>query len=142
VDEILSRLAGAFTGFHSGAVFRLTNGQVWQQRRYKYKYKCKYRPRVRIYGEQGKRLMEFDCMNEPIEVVRANILEDGAIISDFNGFDGSSRFKFESGRIWEQAEYKYSYHYAYRPHAIVVDGVHGVMLHVEGMNEGVRVGRV
>jgi hypothetical protein len=76
---------------------------------------------------------------KPIEVVRANVLEEGAIVSDFNGFDGSSRFKFESGRVWQQAEYKYSYHYAFRPRAIVVDGVNGVELQVEGMSEKVRV---
>jgi hypothetical protein len=67
-------------------------------------------------------------MNEPIEVVRANILEDGVIVSEFNGFDGSSRFGFASGYVWEQAEYKYSHHYAHRPHAIVVDGVNGIEL--------------
>jgi hypothetical protein len=142
MNEIQSRIAGAFTGYHSGAVFRLINGQVWQQRRYKYKYKYKYRPRVRIYSQQGKRWMEFDCMNEPIEVVKATILEEGAIISDFNGFDGNSRFQFESGHVWEQAEYKYSYHYAYRPRAIIVDGIDGVVLHVEGMNDCVRVKRL
>ena len=43
-------------------------------------------------------------MNEPIEVVRANVLEDGAIVSDFNGFDDSSRFEFESGRVWEPSD--------------------------------------
>jgi hypothetical protein len=69
------------------------------------------------------------------------VLEEGAIISDFNGFDGSARVQLDSGRVWEQAEYKYSYHYAYRPRAIIVDGVNGITLHVEGMNEGVRVRR-
>lgn len=141
MSEIHGRLEGAFTGFHGGAVFRLTNGQVWQQRRYKYKYKYKYRPQVRIYEDHGRRLMEFDCMDEPIEVVRASIVEEGIIVSDFNGFDGSSRFEFESGRVWEQAEYKYSYHYAYRPCAIVVDGIEGVVLYVDGLNEHVRVRR-
>jgi len=29
------RIEGSFTGFHGGAVFRLTNGQVWQQARYR-----------------------------------------------------------------------------------------------------------
>jgi hypothetical protein len=90
------RVVAAFTGYHSGAVFRLTNGQVWQQRRYKYKYNYKYRPRVRIYAEEGKRLMEIDCMDEPIEVVRATVLDEGAIFSDFNGFDGSSRFSLRA----------------------------------------------
>ena len=80
-------------------------------------------------------------MDEPISVVRVNVLEEGTIISEFNGFDGSSRFQFQSGRVWEQAEYKYSYHYAYRPEALVIDGVDGVVLQVEGMNEQVRVRR-
>lgn len=136
-----SQLAGAFTGYHGGATFRLTNGQIWQQRRYKYKYKYKYRPHVTIYKEQGLHMMTFDCMDEPIEVARVNVLEDGVIVSDFDGFDGSSRFEFDSGRAWKQAEYKYSYHYAYRPRAIVLDGINGVVLQVEGMNEVVRVRR-
>lgn len=141
MNEIRSQLAGAFTGYHSGAIFRLANGQIWQQRRYKYKYKYKYRPHVRLYKERGHFMMGFDCMDQPIEVVRVNILEDGVIVSDFEGFDGDTRFEFESGRVWEQAEYKYSYHYAYRPHAIVVDGINGVELQVEGMNDAVRVRR-
>jgi len=101
MNETHSRLHGAFTGYHDGAVFRLGNGQVWQQCRYRYEYKYKYRPHVTIYeGQDGQTIMAFDCMDEPIEVVRINILEDGVIVSDFNGFDGSSRFAFESGRVW------------------------------------------
>ena len=101
MTEIRSQLVGAFNGYNDGAIFRLANGQVWQQRRYNYKYKYKYRPKARIYQAQGRWLMEFDCMDEPIEVVRVNIVEEGTIVSDFNGFDGSSRFQFQSGRAWE-----------------------------------------
>ena len=139
MSEIRSQIAGSFTGYNGGAIFRLTNGQVWQQRRYKYKYKYHYRPRVRIYQNQGRWLMECDCMDEPIEVVRADILEQGTIVSDFDGFRGKSRFEFQSGRVWEQAEYKYSYHYAYRPQGVVISGVNGVELHVDGMSEQVAV---
>jgi hypothetical protein len=60
---------------------------------------------VRLYHDQSRWFMELDCMNEPIEVVRENILEDGVIISEFNGFDRSSRFAFASGCVWEQTEY-------------------------------------
>lgn len=135
------KLAGAFTGFNDGAIFKLTNGQVWQQRRYRYKYKYKYRPGVKLYQQGSAWFMLFDCMDEPIEVVRATILEEGTIVSDFNGFDGGARFEFASGRVWEQVEHKYSYHYAYRPSAMVVQGVNGVVLHVEGMADQVAVRR-
>ncbi len=139
--ETVSQISGAFTGYRSGAIFRLTNGQTWQQRHYKYQYRYSYRPEVRIYSDQGRWFAQFDCMDEPIEVVRVNVLEEGAITSDFNGFDGRSEFEFESGRIWKQAEYKYSYHYAYRPRALVVDGVDGIILQVDGMSDSVRVQR-
>jgi hypothetical protein len=137
MSDVRSQLVGAFTGYNDGAIFRLANGQTWQQRRYKYKYQ--YRPQVRIYQDQNRWLAEFDCMDEPIEVVRVHVVEEGTIVSDFNGFDGNSRFEFESGRVWAQAEYRYSYHYAFRPRALVVDGVNGVVLQVEGMSEYVRV---
>jgi hypothetical protein len=142
MSEIRSRIAGSFTGYSGGAVFRLENGQVWQQKRYKYKYKYKYRPSVRVYKDSSNYFMEVDCMSERIEVLRARVVEDGAIVSDFSGFDGSSKFQFENGRIWQQAEYKYSYHYAYRPHGIVVDGINGLELSVDGMSDTVRVSRL
>src|ERR1700722_14725076 len=117
MSEIRGQLVGAFRGYNGGAIFKLTNGQVWQQLRYKYKYKYKYRPKERLYQGHGPWLMEFDCMEEPIEVVRVNVLEEGTIVSDFHGFNANSRFEFQSGRVWQQDEYKYSCHYAkqYQP---------------------------
>lgn len=41
-----------------------------------------------------------------------------------NDFDGSFRFEFASGCVWEQTEYKYSYHSTMD--AIVVDGGNGI----------------
>jgi hypothetical protein len=141
MNEISSEVAGAFTGYNSGAVFRLVNGQVWQQRLYKYQYKYHYRPRVRIYQDGAQWYAEFDCMNEPIEVVRASIREEGTIVSEFKGFHGDAHFEFQNGRVWVQAEYKYNYHYAYRPQALIIDGVAGTVLQVEGMSDHVRVRR-
>ena len=139
MTEIHSQVVGAFRGFNREAVFRLVNGQTWQQRRYKYSYHYKYRPHVRIYKDGGSWFADFDCMDELIEVVRVRMLEEGTIVSDFKGFSGNARFEVQSGRAWEQAEYKYSYHYAYRPSAVVVQGIGGSVLHVEGMADSVRV---
>lgn len=141
MTEIRSQLQGEFTGYHDGAVFRLSNGQFWQQRRYKYKYSYKYRPRVRICPANGTWMAENDCMDEAIEVVRADIVDEGSITSDFKGFHSSARFTLNSGRVWEQAEANHSYRYAHRPHAIVVNGINGLALHVEGMSDHVRVRR-
>ena len=70
MGDVRSQIEGEFTGYNGGAVFKLTNGQVWQQRKYKYKYKYKYRPKVRIFKNSGHTFMEFDCMDEPVEVIR------------------------------------------------------------------------
>lgn len=87
-DVIASRIQGAFTGYNGSMIFRLINGQVWQQRRYKYKYKYAYRPAVRIYREGGGYLMAVEGMTDPIEVVKVAIVEEGMIISDFRGYSG------------------------------------------------------
>ena len=141
-QEIHSQIDGEFTGYNDAAIFKLTNGQVWQQKRYRYSYRYKYRPHVRVYQERGRYMMEVDCMDEPIEVVRVSVLEEGVIVSDFRGFSGDSTFEFQNGRIWKQAKYKYNYHYAYRPCAVVVDGINGSAIHIDGMSESVRVRRL
>lgn len=141
-NEIRSKIQGAFHGYSGGAIFRLTNGQVWQQRRYRYRYKYKYRPDVRIFKDGSRYYIEVAGMNEPIEVVRIQVVCEGRISSDFSGFDGDSVFEFDNGQIWKQAAYKYSYHYAYYPEAIVVDGLNGLELHVEDMDDPVQVTRI
>ena len=139
---INSKIVGAFHGFHGGAVFRLTNGQAWQQKRYEYKYRYKFRPSVQIVSDGNAHMLYLDCMDEPIAVVRVSIVEEGTIVSEFNGFSDEARFEFESGRVWVPAEYKYHYHYAHRPHGIIVSGINGSQLSVEGMNETLRVQQV
>lgn len=140
-NTINSKIEGAFTGYNGGAVFRLANGQVWQQKRHKYKYRYKYRPSVRIILDGNEHMLHVDCMDEPVAVVRVSLAEDGPIVSDFNGYSQDARFVFQNGHVWVPAEFKYNYHYAHRPHAIVVNGINGTELSVEGMEENLRVRR-
>lgn len=136
------RIRGAFTGYHGDAIFRLSNGQVWQQRRYKYKYKYAYRPLAQLYTENGRTFLAIAVMDEPVEVVRVSLVEEGPIVSDFSGFNSNVRFEFHNGHIWQQSEYKYAYHYACRPDALIVNGSRGTILHVDGMADTVQVRRV
>ena len=68
--EVRSRIDGEFNGYDGDALFKLVNGQVWQQKRHRYKYRYAYMPAVRIYRDGAKYMMEVACMDEPIEVVR------------------------------------------------------------------------
>jgi len=139
-QQIVSQIDGEFTGFNDGTIFKLMNGQVWQQSRYKYKYHYAYCPRVKIYqGDSGSFLMKVNGVNESVEVVQVSAVTEGPIISNFNGFEQGAKFEFSNGQVWQQTEAKYSYHYAHRPQAIVVDGINGYQMQVEGMEEPVRV---
>jgi len=141
-QEINSQIEGEFNGYNDGAIFRLTNGQIWQQRRYKYMYRYAYRPKVRIYKDGTRWIMEVKLAGcEPIEVVQVSLVQEGRIVSDFKGFFQNAKFEFQNGSMWEQDEYKYIYHYAYQPNAVIIDGINGRELSVDGMSETVRVRR-
>jgi hypothetical protein len=55
----------------------------------------------------------------------------------WKGWDGKTVVELTNGSTWEQAEYLYEYHYAYRPEVAIVDG----KMWVEGMSRPVRVRR-
>ncbi len=137
-----SCISDEFNGFDEGQVFRLDSGHVFQQSVHHYHYHYAYRPRVRVFQQGSNLVIEVEGVPEAVPVREVSCVEEGVIVSDFKGYEGQSLFQFENGHVWGQAEYKYSYHYAYRPNAIVIDGINGLELHVEGMDETVRVRRL
>lgn len=68
------------------------------------------------------------------------IVADGQLKGRFRGFkDRDTVFEFHGGRKWRQAVYKYHYHYAYMPHAKIMQERGRYMLHVDGVDEAVEV---
>jgi hypothetical protein len=49
----------------------------------------------------------------------SNVIYDGKIDGEFNGFDDEILFKMRNGTYWIQAQYEYWYHYAYCPNATI-----------------------
>jgi hypothetical protein len=142
IRVLAGTIEGEFEGFEEGSVFRLDTGRMFQQTSQQYLYHYAFRPGVRISSEGGSFLLEVQGIKGKVVVNEVSIVEEGTIASEFSGFDGSSKFTFDNGNVWQQAEYKYEYHYAYRPEAIIFDGANGPELRVEGMNETVRVKRI
>lgn len=135
------RLWGSTTGYHDRAVFKRANGQVWQQSQYRYHYHYAYQPMVRLFRDGSQQMLQIEGTQEAVPVVQVFIEVEGQIVSQFRGFKNDAQFEFQNGQIWKPAEYKYQYHYAYRPNAMVVAGVGGSILHVEGMTSSLRVRR-
>ena len=50
-DVIKSSIDGEFTGWAGDSVYKLNNGQKWQQSVYKYEYKYAYSPDVVVYND-------------------------------------------------------------------------------------------
>lgn len=51
-----------------------------------------------------------------------SVVYEGTIKGKFTGFKNrDTTFEFTNGQIWKQGEYKYLYHYAYRPQAKIID---------------------
>jgi hypothetical protein len=68
---ISSRIDGEFKGWEGETIYKLTNGQIWQQSGYHYHYHYAYSPKVIIYKSYGifKMVVEGD-QDQPISVSR------------------------------------------------------------------------
>jgi hypothetical protein len=67
---IESQIDGAFHGWDGETIFKLTNGQIWQQSEYDYEYEYDYRPDVTIYKTAGGYKMQVKGMDKTIMVKR------------------------------------------------------------------------
>lgn len=69
-DVIESRIEGEFEGWDGDTIFKLENGQIWQQSSYAYTYHYAYRPEVLIYKTNGRYKMKVEGIDETIYVER------------------------------------------------------------------------
>ena len=67
-----SKIDGSFRGWTGRGVYKLTNGQVWEQVRYRYRYRYAYRPKARIWRDGSTHYLEVEGMDEMIEVRRGS----------------------------------------------------------------------
>lgn len=67
---IESQIDGEFEGWDGDTIFKLMNGQIWQQVEYSYAYSYAYMPDVLIYPSGSGYKMKVEGMDEAIEVRR------------------------------------------------------------------------
>ena len=67
---IESRIDGTFEGWDGETIFKLMNGQIWQQAEYSYMYHYAYSPDVTIYESGGSYVMEVEGVGDTIRVKR------------------------------------------------------------------------
>jgi len=67
---IESSIDGEFSGFEGERVFKLLNGQVWQQTEFHIHIHYAYFPRVMIYMGNGGMMMKVDGMERAVRVMQ------------------------------------------------------------------------
>jgi hypothetical protein len=69
-EVIESNIDGDFEGWDGETIFKLDNGQIWQQSSYSYTYHYSYHPKVTIYHSGGSYRMKVEDVEETIPVKR------------------------------------------------------------------------
>lgn len=69
-DLIESRIDGNFEGWSGETIFKLENGQIWQQVTYSYTYRYAFRPKVLIIKVHGAYKMVVEGISQSIFVRR------------------------------------------------------------------------
>jgi hypothetical protein len=67
---IETTMEGEFHGWEGETIFKLANGQIWQQAQYDYTYSYSYRPDVTIYQTSAGCRMKVEDENDTILVKR------------------------------------------------------------------------
>jgi hypothetical protein len=136
-----SQISGAFTGWHGDALFKLVNGQYWQQVEYRYSYRYMYRPRVVISEAHSGYVMEVDGMDDSVTVRRVSVTE-GKIKGPFHGWSGQTLFELQNGQVWKQSSYSYWYHYAYAPDVVIYESGGPMLRLADDDSQAVHVRRI
>lgn len=113
----IGTIVSPFTGFYENAVFKMNNGVYWIQSKYTYWYHYAYRPKAVIAKESDQCVLTVAEHSVPVK--RLNDVIESQIDGTFEGWDGNKTYKLTNGQVWQQAEYKYEYKYAYRPDVVI-----------------------
>ena len=141
---IEGQIDGEFFGWNENAVFRLTNGQLWQQISNSHKYHYAYCPKAFIFKDRaGETSLAVEGMDESVTVkklLRGDYIES-RIDGEFFGWSGDTEFRLTSGQVWRQIDRAYTYYYANNPKIIIYRGAGCYIMRVEGVESSVQVKR-
>ena len=102
--------------------------------------------RTRAAGELSRyaaRITELQSSQDigQFQEAAMEMVTESRIAGAFRGWRGRGVYKLANGQVWKQVHYKYSYHYAYRPKAVVWRDGSAYYLEVEGMSDMIKVRR-
>jgi len=72
---IKTQIDGEFEGWEGETIFKMKNGQIWQQSSYAYLYHYAYSPEVMIYKTSSGYVMKVEGVDKTINVLQINSRE-------------------------------------------------------------------
>jgi hypothetical protein len=96
----VSNIDGPFFGWSGSTVFKLANGQVWEQDAPARMYHFAYRPNVRSTEAGDGYLMEVNGVGS-VRVRRVLAFMESCIDGAFNGWDGKTLFRLANNQVWQ-----------------------------------------
>jgi hypothetical protein len=69
-NVIETQISGEFKGWDGETIFKMMNGQIWQQSSYAYMYHYAYSPNVLIYEFKGSWTIKVEDVAETIQVTK------------------------------------------------------------------------
>jgi hypothetical protein len=140
-----TQLNGTFGGSKHDTIFKLANGQFWQQTSYDYKLATyAFWPDVTISYDSGLYKMTIEGVDGYILVTRLQqVIESELVDSSFTGSTYGTIFNLTNGQVWQQTSYDYVLGtYAYRPDVTIFYLNGGFKLKIEGVDTPVGVARL
>ncbi|WP_373520744.1 hypothetical protein [Aquiflexum sp.] len=65
-----NKIDGNFEGWEGETIFKMMNGEIWQQSSYAYMYHYTYSPQVIIYKTSNGYVMKVEGIEEKIDVIK------------------------------------------------------------------------
>jgi hypothetical protein len=122
-----SQIDRYFEGWDGGTLFRLTNGQFWQQTSDVYTDRNATRPKIFIYKiSEDIYRMKVHHLDDTTEVRCVGNIIESQIVSYREGLDGDIIIELSNGQVWIQTDEFYTDYCATNPEVLVYKNKSGL----------------
>ena len=138
-----STIMNSFSGLSMGNVYKLSNGELWEQTEaWTWAWSWSM-PQVSLYTEGGVTKMKVQNIDHPVSVRRIKNFVESTITSKFEGLNSGYLYTLANGQVWKQTEAWVWVWIWFNPQVILWESYGGVIkMKVQGINHPVMVTRI
>ena len=139
--ELHTSIDGEFNGWAGETVFKLSNGQLWEQTEFDLYVTARISPSVTLTSNGGLVTLTVDSSGESVEVQQITKFYETCILNDFNGWRGDTIFEMCNGDVWQQSSLgHHTTNVSSPPNVIIYDsGFRRFKMQVEGTRKTISV---